>query len=83
MRTIVTSNGQLYQLSINDTSVVIQRVTVRGGCVHERGRVEIPFRETILWDGVAWVSEALPRVSIVFQRHWQVAQREAGHAESR
>jgi hypothetical protein len=83
MRTLVTANGQLYQLSVNDKHVVIQLVTVRGGCVHERGRVEIPFNKTLLWDGEAWVAEALPRVGILFSRHWQAAEREAGNAESR
>jgi hypothetical protein len=77
MRTLVTANGQLYQLSVNGECVVIQRVTVRGDCVHERGRVEIPFDKTLLWDGEAWVSEALPRVGILFSRYSQAAEREA------
>lgn len=77
MRTLITSNGQLYQLSINGDNVVIQRVTVRGGAIIERDRVEVPMDKTFLWDGVAWVSEALPRVSILFNRHWHAAQGEA------
>jgi hypothetical protein len=77
MRTIVTSNGQLYQLSVNDKNVVIQRVRLVGDCIQGLARVEIPMRDTFLWDGEAWVSEALPRVSIVFQRYSQAAEREA------
>lgn len=77
MRTLVTSNGQLYQLSINDKHVVIQHVRLRGGSLKELGRVEIPFRQTYLWDGVAWVSEAMPRVSIIFQRYTQDVPKEA------
>lgn len=78
MRTLVTSNGQLYQLSVNDKVVVIQRVTVRGGSLKELGRVEIPFRDVVaLWDGCAWVSEAMPRVGLLFSRYWRAAQKEA------
>jgi hypothetical protein len=79
MRTLVTSNGQLYQLSINDKHVVIQHVRLRGGSLKEIGRVEIPFRDAVVWNGVAWVSEAMPRVGLLFSRYWRVAQSEAAH----
>jgi hypothetical protein len=71
MRTLVTSNGQLYQLSVNGKHVVIQRVTVLGSSLHQLGRVQIPFRQTQLWDGCAWVSEALPDVSAIYNMYWQ------------